>query len=63
MQDPVYKDICQKTRHKCFGRESLDGNDLREIEFVNTNTLVTKGFLGCKDSSDAALGSSCAAVF
>ena len=61
MQDPIVRDIVNKSTYECKGRDIYD--EPREYVWTNTNKLLGKGFNGVKTGVTPAAGPCLAASF
>ena len=61
MQDPIVRDIVNKSTYECKGRDIYD--EPREYLWTNTNKLLGKGFNGLKTGVTPAAGPCLAASF
>ena len=61
MQDPIVRDIVNKSQYECRGRDIYD--EPREYLWTNTNKLLGKGFNGVKTGVTPAAGPCLAASF
>lgn len=61
MQDPIVRDIVNKSTYECKGRDIYD--ESRDYMWTNTNKLLGKGFNGVKTGVTPAAGPCLAASF
>jgi serine-type D-Ala-D-Ala carboxypeptidase (penicillin-binding protein 5/6) len=61
MQDPIVRDIVNKSTYECKGKDIYD--EPREYLWTNTNKLLGKGFNGLKTGVTPAAGPCLAASF